>query len=285
LIDMRYHVISLVAVLLALGIGILLGTTLVERGLISEQKSQITSLKKTFGEIKDKNNQLHEELTTYEDFASQVSPYLISNALVGRSLALIDTAGANGADAETTKKAIASAGGNVPVSIEMADPKVYSDVKVLNSLAQIFQMPADAEALRQRVYSEVANQLVTASNPAVLDALEKAGVLQMNGTLTGPLSGGIMLSSDEKADPDELAKSDVPLIKALVAVGFPLIGVGGDKTDDKVLQTYKANGISTADHINTVPGQTAMVMALSGRGGSYGTGSSADRLIPAPVVM
>jgi len=32
MLDMRYHVISLVAVFLALGIGILLGTTIVERG-------------------------------------------------------------------------------------------------------------------------------------------------------------------------------------------------------------------------------------------------------------
>ena len=52
MIDIRYHVISLVAVFLALGIGILLGTTLVERGLIAEQKNEIKSLRETFDEIK-----------------------------------------------------------------------------------------------------------------------------------------------------------------------------------------------------------------------------------------
>ena len=37
MVDMRYHVFSLVAVFLALGIGMLLGTTLIERGLVAEQ--------------------------------------------------------------------------------------------------------------------------------------------------------------------------------------------------------------------------------------------------------
>src|SRR5450756_1491876 len=82
---MRYHVISLVAVFLALAIGILLGTTLVERGLINEQKKEIKSLRKTFDEIKDNNNALHSELETFKVFAEQAKPYFLANRLIGKS--------------------------------------------------------------------------------------------------------------------------------------------------------------------------------------------------------
>ncbi|MBK5093434.1 MAG: copper transporter, partial [Actinobacteria bacterium] len=41
--------------------------------------------------------------------------------------------------------------------------------------------------------------------------------------------------------------------------------------------------ISTVDHVETLPGQVAMVMVLEGRVGNYGSGKEATRLIPAPA--
>jgi hypothetical protein len=282
---MRYHVISLVAVLLALGIGILLGTTLVERGLISEQKSQIQSLRKTFDEIKKKNKSLNDELKVYQDFASQARPYLVGNGLAGKSFAVLTKTGASNAEVDKIKESITAAGGSVPVVINLEGQGVYSDRSVLDKLSKLFQLPADPQVLKPRVLAEVVNQVVTASNPAMLTELDKAGVLHVSGGVPGPLTGGVLLSDDQKADQAALDQLDVPLIKALVGAGFPLIGVGGENTDDRVLSVYKSSGISTADHVNAVPGQIAMVMSLEGRGGSYGSGGSADRLIPQPAGM
>jgi hypothetical protein len=282
MIDMRYHVFSLVAVLLALGIGILLGTTLVERGLIAEQKSQIGSLKKTFVEIKAKNEELHAQMKVLEDFASQARPYLVANRLAGRSFAVLDRPGVSGDGLGRITEAISAAGGAVPVTIEIAGKEAYENPDVAAALAGLFQMPQDAQALEARVISEVANQVVTASNPALLTELDRLGVIRMSGSLPGPLSGAVLFSEDEKAG-TALEQTDIPLIKTFVAAGFPLAGVGDEKTDPKVLTAYKDNGISTIERIDTVPGQVGMVMALEGRGGTYG--SSAERLIPEPPGM
>ena len=279
MIDLRYHVFSLVAVLLALGIGILLGTTLVERGLIAEQKYQIESLKKTFEEIKAKNEELHGDLKFYEDFASQARPYLIAGHLAGRSVAILSRPGVSGEGLGSITEAVSSAGGSVPLTVEIAGPEAYKSPAVAAALAGLFQMPAEEEALRARVISEVANQVVTASNPAILTEMNRLGVIRMSGVLPGPLSGAVLFSEDEKAGP-EIEQTDEPLIAAFVAAGFPLVGVGDAATDARVLDAYKSAGISTVERIDTAPGQVAIVMSLEGRGGNYG--SSEGRLIPEP---
>lgn len=277
MIDLRYHVFSLVAVLLALGIGILLGTTLVERGLIAEQKSQIRSLKKTFDDIKAKNEELHSDLEFYEDFAAQALPYLIGGRLAGRPVAIIGRPGISGEGIGKITETVSAAGGSVPLTVEIAGREAYDSPVVTGALAALFAMPEDPEALRERVIFEVANQVVTASNPALLPELDRLGVIQLTGALPGPMSGGILFSEDEEMVPD-IEQTDAPLIKAFIARGFPLVGVGDAETSPKVLDAYAKLGISTVERVDTVPGQTAMVMALEGRGGNYG--SSSGLLIP-----
>ena len=89
MIDMRYHVFSLVAVFLALGIGMLLGTTLIERGLVAEQKAQIKSLQATFQEIKASNSALHGELDSYKRYAEESRPNMVANMLPGKTYAVV----------------------------------------------------------------------------------------------------------------------------------------------------------------------------------------------------
>lgn len=277
---MRYHVISLVAVFLALGIGILLGTTLVERGLIAEQKSQINSLRKTFSEIKDKNRTLNDELNAYERFSDEAKPYLITNRLAGRSIASVSTGDVENGVASKVNEAVNQAGGSVSLTLTFADPSVFAKPDVQANLSNLFQAPAQAQALKERTYAEVVNQLKTASNPQILTELSRLGVLQMSGSLTAPIYQAILVASKKSADPKFLAADDVPLSRAFVAAAYPVAGVAGSQTPDEVLLAYKKVGITTVDHVDTSPGQIAMVMALEGKGGNYGSGKAATRMIP-----
>jgi hypothetical protein len=280
---MRYHVISLVAVFLALAIGILLGTTLVEKGLINEQKNEIKSLRKTFDEIKKKNSSLHAELDTYKTFTDQSRPYLIGGGLAGKSFMVLATGKPGSDELAKITGTVADAGGSTPVSITIADSKVFNDPAVVNSLSTLFQLPAQAQPLKERVFAEIVNEGISYSNPPVLQQLERIGVISLRGTLPGPVSGGILIGGTRKPEVEEFKNTDLPLIRAFTITNYPLLGVGWSDTPDSVMIAYKTAGISTVDHVETVPGQVSMTMVLEGRAGNYGSGKEATRLIPAPA--
>jgi hypothetical protein len=276
---MRYHVISLVAVFLALGIGMLLGTTIVERGLIAEQRAQIKSLRTTFGEIKAKNSELNNELSAYKRFADESRPYLVTGRVAGKQFAVLAKKDADDKTLASIYDSVAAGGGNIPVTIAISGSEAYKDPALLANLNALFGMQADERALKDRVFAEVVNQLATASNVGILTSMEQFGVIQVRGVVPGPLSGAILLGGIEEKSLD---KTDVPLINAFVSTGFPLVGVGGSKTPDYVLLTYKNNGISTIDHVDQVTGQIATVMVLEGVGGNFGSGKAAGRMLPEP---
>lgn len=275
---MRYHVISLVAVFLALAIGILLGTTLVERGLIAEQKSEIESLKKTFADIKAKNKSLNDDLTIYKGYAAESRPYMLANRLAGRSLVVITGKEPDEGTLESVHQAVGAAGGNIPLTVNLSPASVYEDAAFLESLAALFGLPADAQALKERVLAELVGQLKTASNPELLSTLNQMGVIQMRGVLPGPVYGAVLVASIESTN--ALENTDLPLLSAAAAMELPVVGVGGPETPESVLVSYKKSGISTVDHVETIPGQVAMVLVLEGRPGNYGRGAAADRLLP-----
>lgn len=278
MIDMRYHVISLVAVFLALGIGMLLGTTLVERGLLAEQKSQIASLKTTFNDIKAKNTALHNDLDAYTNYSNESRPYMVANMLPGRSYAIVAGKSPDEASIGKITEALALAGAGVPVIITISPSSVYADQATAANLASLFQMPANGD-LKGRVFAEVVNELHSATNTGILLTLQQLGVIQMRGSVPGPLSGAVLLGAVEAGAID---KTDVPLIKNFVASGFVPVGVTGGSSADAVLLLYKKNGISTVDHIDTSPGQVALDMVLGGKPGNYGSGTAATRMLPAP---
>lgn len=277
MIDMRYHVISLVAVFLALGIGILLGTTLVERGLIAEQKSEIASLKRTFQEIKEKNRSLNDRLNAYARYAEETAPRMVTGILEGRSYAVVATDTPDDGTLGKISQGLAAAGGAAPLTITISPSENFEDQATVANLATLFQAPPAADRLKERVFAEVVNQLATASNTGILKTLQQLGVIRVHGTLEEPMSAAVLLAPVEAG---KLSKTDVPLVKAFVASAYPAVGVTDSSTESAVLSLYKKNGISTVDNVDTVPGQVALAMTLSGKTGNWGSGSEASRMLP-----
>jgi len=279
LVDMRYHVFSLVAVFLALGIGMLLGTTLIERGLVAEQKALIKSLKAEFKDIKASNASLHEQLSAYTRYADESRPYLITNMLPGKNYAVVTSVSPDEAVVGKINEGLLMAGATAGVTITVSNSAAFNDPNVVPNLVSLFQMPADAAQLKKRTFDEIVNQLRTASNTGILVTLQQLGVIHIRGSLTAPVDGAVLLGPIELA---ALDKTDAPLVDSFVASAFPVIGVTGSKSEDSVLLLYKKHGIATVDHVDTSPGQVAVDMSFAGKPGNYGSGKAASRMLPAP---
>jgi hypothetical protein len=279
LVDMRYHVFSLVAVFLALGIGMLLGTTLIERGLVAEQKAQIKSLQAEFKDIKASNSSLHEQLSAFTRYADESRPYMITNMLPGKNYAVVTSVSPDEAVLGKINEGLLMAGATAGVTITISNSAAFNDAGVVANLASLFQMPVGAAELKKRVFNEIVNQLSTASNTGILQTLQQLGVIHIRGALTAPVAGAVLLGPVELASLD---KTDAPLVDSFVASAFPVIGVTGSKSEDSVLLLYKKHGIATVDHVDTASGQVALDMSLAGKPGNYGSGKAATRMLPPP---
>lgn len=270
------------AVFLALGIGILLGTTLVERGLISEQKGQIESLQTTFDEIKEKNRSLNDDLNLYKQYSDLTKPYLLSGRLTDRSYAVLARKDPDEDAIGAIHEDISAAGGVVPVTITIAKSEVYESEAVQESLSALYGMTPDPAALQAKVFSDLVNQLKGVPDINWFNTMENIGVLQVRGVMTGPVTGSIILGGIEEEDP---TKTDIPLIQAFINGGAPVYGVGSTRTGEGVLEMYKQTGISTVSDVDTVMGSVALVLVLEGRSGNYGRDKSSTRLIPEPTAI
>ncbi|MDI6826989.1 MAG: copper transporter, partial [Armatimonadota bacterium] len=93
-IDFRYHLTSLVAVFLALALGILLGSNFIAGSSVERQVSK--RLEQQFSQLQAENRSqqrtistLSERLRKCEEFERSVLPALVAGRLSGRRIAII----------------------------------------------------------------------------------------------------------------------------------------------------------------------------------------------------
>lgn len=116
MIDFRYHLVSIVAIFLALAVGIVLGTTLL-------QDPAIDLAKRTSDELTNTNNGLRADLDILrgreagnDAFVTAQTPELVSGALVGQRVLLIESPGSSTAVREATQQVIVQSGAEVSVA-------------------------------------------------------------------------------------------------------------------------------------------------------------------------
>ena len=97
MINFRYHIVSLIAVFLALAIGVIMGSAVIDRAIVGRLEDQQRSLENRLGDIEHENDALRSDnrelRDTDEKLAEQGSQRLLAGTLAGVPVALIATRG------------------------------------------------------------------------------------------------------------------------------------------------------------------------------------------------
>ena len=144
MIDFRYHLVSIVAVFLALGLGLLVGATALQPtalgGLIrlsQQERKQIDSALAT-------NRQLSRQIAANDQFAQSVAPQLLDQLLAGERVVVVEAPGASGQVISGVDQALAQAGAAVSGHVQLQN-KFFdtspSTEQQLSQLAQQFAPP------------------------------------------------------------------------------------------------------------------------------------------------
>jgi len=272
--NIRYHIASLVAVFLALTVGLVLGGLVVGRGAIDDQQAQlIDGLRNDLNELTADKAALEGRLTVQDEFAGQAAARLVAGSLSGRRIAILTNTGRSDGLA-AAEDAIEAAGG-VPVVITLEQPGLgLSDDAVRSALPTL---AAEPDAL-ETVAAAVAAEWSRLGPRPVTAALESAEVLDAGALSDGPISGVVAMASFDD-EPDEGA---IALAVAAKADGVASIGAQRLAMENGVAQAAAEAGLGATNVLGTPAGVYAVASLLNDATltGLYGVGPGAGALVP-----
>jgi hypothetical protein len=308
-IDFRYHLVSLVAVLLALTLGLGIGATQLDRLVLGNLRGQVGSLDTDKRALQREVGGLRQQVSDADALAAALVPRVVAGALDHARVVLVATPQAGDALIDEVQKAVEQAGarvaGRVQLTDEYADPQRGADLKSYvtgGGQPAGLQLPEsdDASVLAAALLSYVLVRGDTGgpavSQVAVSQVLSGFASLQMLRTDPGQVTPGdyaVLVAAEpvRGASAPERLHALGQLAAALdrrghgaVVAGTPASAgadglVGAVRTDAGL-----AGAVSTVDDANTPAGRIATVFALAeqgrGRSGQYGAADSAQAPLP-----
>ncbi|MCL4514132.1 MAG: copper transporter [Firmicutes bacterium] len=293
IIDMRYHIASLVAVFLALGLGILIGSTMLGDGLlVAQQKLLIDRLETDFEKIRTEERDLQAQVAVLEDrvavddrFARTVLPVLIKDRLYGKQIALVRTGDA--ADHRLLKEltgVLRDAGANVVSTTYFTQDLETLDQDRRQILAQSLGLAGAANNLPNELARGLAASIGRGVASPVMAYLRQHEIIQTSGDFQAPVDAVIVVGGGLDEKKQGWRSVDLPLIENLQKMGVSVIGVEPEAAKNSYIRPYKQKGLSTVDNIDMVPGQMALIYTLSaGKRGNFGVKDTARQLMPSPA--
>ena len=310
MIDFRYHVVSLVAVLLALATGILVGSSVVEGPLLQR-------LTKTTDLLRDHTDDLQRQVQDLERgqrfasaFAQQVAPDLVAGQLTGESVALISLPSSNADVVGATADLIEQAGGQISSRIKVTSK--YSDAVQENGLNELVTRLAPAGTewpgganVYDRAGIQLASALVTdqfvlaaqpldASATQLLDGYQDADLIDIGGDPAGPATMAVLIAGTPGGAGASIQRSAGAYLSLARALdersrGVVVAGTEASATERGVVSAIRANSdvanvVSTIDVADSPIGRIGVVYALEeqsrGDSGQYGIAGTTDGPLP-----
>ena len=309
MIDFRYHLVSLIAVFLAIALGIVIGTTQLNGPILDRLERQVDSLEQDKRALEDSTRTLQSELDTSDEFETALSPALVEGALAGTGVLLVVASEeVDSDDVEEVSALITEAGGNVTGQISLTP--AYTDPSSESSLLSYATgsgLPAgitlpDVDDAGQLVGSLLAQVLMvpsggvapdTAATSSVLAGLPALEVLTTDSDSVSPANVALVLTADEFTGEQAAERNEtlIELLTALDAAGSGVV-VAGDAASARANgligavrdDTGTSAAISTVDNISSPAGRISTVLALraetEGTSGAYGTGEDTQPVPP-----
>src|SRR5271154_6681457 len=131
MINFRFHLVSLIAVFLALGLGILVGSTVIDQGIVNRLDSEINNVRKENKAREATSKQLAKQNSQLQQFANQVGPFAGDGRLEQGSVVLVAERGIQSSAVKQTQQALQEAGADVPAVLWLDDSwRLDSDARV-----------------------------------------------------------------------------------------------------------------------------------------------------------
>lgn len=244
MINLRYHIVSLTAVFLAIGIGLTLGSTFLDRATVENLNGQLENLESSLSARNEEIDELQSELsdaTALQTALDEQGTTLLADRLEPVPVVVLASQGVDEEDVAGVVASLQVAGADVQGLWWLTDRFLLDDEGDIADLAAVLEEPSEDPArLRRLAVDALGRELRTrqqldapgdvetgqgtgagAEEPAAGDPEEpagSAGAVPGQPTEPGGDPGGAGL--EPVPDDEELTAQDAPLTQALTEAGF-----------------------------------------------------------------
>jgi len=302
-IDFRYHLVSIVAVFLALAIGIVLGSTELQGPTYNLLNQTTAKLQNELDQASSQRDAAQQQASLGQNYAQAVEPVVLHNLLAGQRLLIVTEPGAPASVVTAiTNAATQDAGATVTGQIALQSKFFDNSDTTLAGLNQINLAMSQADGIvlttgttyQDQAAQVIAGEILTAgsgssagalpgSSPStssgqdtnaqtMLGAYANEGFLTISGQPSVPATLVVIVTpqaapSDGSADPvDQLL---VPVAEELAAKSSATVaaGVSADSGPGSPIAVLRASSaaskVSTVDDADFVAGQSVVIQALA----------------------
>lgn len=309
MIDFRYHIVSLIAVFLALTVGLVLGSTVLEKPVIQGTRSTANELGHKNADLRDDLVALQSQQQAGEKFVQGIAPRMLAGRLQGERVVLVQAPGASDERSGQLAKSVRDAGGQMSGTVSL-QPSYLAKKKVgvLGGLTDTLgkttrtDMPDDAVPA-ERAAILLSHALVTTSDdelgksdPAstgTLNSFKNAHFLATDGSPAKHASLAILVGPAQAYAGNQASNKNnalVDLAKQLDSVGGgsvlagPTSSAGSEGVVGALRADDQTNEVSSVDDLDAAPGRVTTVLALAleskGKSGQWGIAAGADGVAP-----
>lgn len=282
--DLRYHAASLVAVLVALVLGLLLGVAIGDSGLVSSAEKRVReSLRQDVRNAEITSDRLQKQLQADRRYARASYPLLVAGRLRNVDVGLVFLGPVSESTTAQVRSAIQGSGGRLTGILALRVPPDLGEIS--QAAPGRFQRIESNPGLLSPFGRRIGDQLIFGG---ALLRRESAAVFADRAGVVGRYDAVVIarrpqdLSGDAASNTTRLENA---IVGGVVATGAPAAGVEPSGTDPSQVEWYRTRGLSSVDNVNTTAGKAALVFALAGARGSFGTGPQAGSLLPGPEAL
>jgi hypothetical protein len=276
----RYHTASLIAVFLALAIGILIGAEFGGDALTNTRKDLEHSLVGNLQDARSRADELSADLNRSNEFGERVYPVLTRDRLAGRRLAIVALGGLPSDLTGDVEDALGPTGAKlvgVGVVREPVDVNGLADALAKTRFADLRTNP---EALSE-LGTGLGRQMVLGGT---LPEVVRGQLFSRASGSFGGLDGVIVVRNQpEGLGPVQRSRAgqfESALMIGMTATRVPAVGIEGTATEPSSISFFQSNDLASVDDVDLTAGQLALVFSLLGAEGSFGVKGTADRLLP-----
>ena len=284
--DLRYHVASLVAVFLALIIGIVVGVGISGKGFVSDSEralfnERIADLKSRLDSATKRGTDLTRSQRAAQAVVEDAYPALMSGRLTGSRSALVFAGPVDDRVRSLVEQTFDDAGAAPPLRVRALKlpidvPSLHRALKARPALAAL-ATPRRIGELGRRLGAD----LVAGGNSPLWQALAPNLVEERSGNDAPPVYG-VVVSRSAQPQSGASARFLSGFYDGLASQAVPAVGVEVTRPRTSAVDAFAKHDLSTVDDLDTQAGRLALALLLSGSTpGQYGVKKSAhDGVLP-----